>query len=127
MFPNIPFTLEAVPAPGYAFSHWTGTAGGASVTVSLNGATTISATFIPSGETVVGGTLAGDTTLLRSASPYTLSSDLIVPAGTTLTIEAGVVIHMPARRNLREPLLVPAEQYRRHEHTTCDQQQRRLD
>jgi hypothetical protein len=101
MFPNIPFTLEAVPAPGYAFSHWTGTAGGSSVTVSLNGATTISATFIPSGETVVGGTLAGNTTLLRSASPYTLSSDLIVPAGTTLTIEAGVVIHMPARRNLR--------------------------
>lgn len=43
----------------------------ASVTVSLNGATTISATFIPSGETVIGGTLAGNTNgiISRSTTP----------------------------------------------------------
>ena len=101
MFSNAPFTLQAVPAPGYAFSHWTGTAGGASVTVSLPGATTITAHFIPSGETVIGGVLAGNTVLTQAQSPYTLSDDIIVPAGTTLTIQAGVTIRMPARRHIR--------------------------
>ena len=101
MFPNIPFTLQAVPAPGYAFSHWTGTAGGASVAVSIAGPTSLTAHFIPSGETVIGGTLAGNTTLGLAGSPYTLSSDLIVPPGTTLTIQAGVVLRLPAKRHIR--------------------------
>lgn len=101
MFANTPFTLQAVPAPGFAFSHWTGTAGGAQVTVTLNGPKEIAAHFVPSGETVVGGTLSADTVLSASASPYTLSDDLLVPPGRTLTVQAGVIIRMPAGRHLR--------------------------
>ena len=101
MFPNIPFTLKAVAAPGYAFSHWTGVAGGDSITVIIAGAATITANFILSGETIIGGTLAGNTTLTAAGSPYTLSSDLIVPAGITLTVQPGVTIRMPTRRNIR--------------------------
>ncbi len=101
MFPNIAFTLQAVPAAGYVFSGWTGATGGENITETISGATTITANFIPSGETIVGGTLAGDTTLVSAGSPYSLSDDLMVPAGVTLTVQAGVTINMPPKRNIR--------------------------
>ena len=48
MYPNIPFTLKAVPAPGYAFSSWTGAASGtsASISATITGAATITANFV---------------------------------------------------------------------------------
>jgi hypothetical protein len=101
MFPNIPFTLQAVPAPGYKFSSWTGATGGDTISVTITGVKTITANFVPSGETVIGGTLSADTTLTGGASPYALSSDLIVPAGVTLTVQPGVTIEMPVRGNIR--------------------------
>lgn len=101
MFPNIAFSLKAVAAPGYAFSHWIGIAGGQSVNVTLSADASVSAVFVPSTETIVGGTLPGSTTFTQAASPYTLASDLIVPPGATLTLQAGVIIDMPAGRNIR--------------------------
>ncbi|MEO6476065.1 MAG: lamin tail domain-containing protein [Luteolibacter sp.] len=100
MFPNIAFTLQAVPAPGYVFTGWTGATGGESISLTITGAQTVTANFAASGETVIGGTLASNTTL-TTGTVYTLSGDLIVPAGITLTIPAGVVIHMPPLRNIR--------------------------
>ena len=101
MFPGIAFTLKAEPAPGYAFSSWTGASGGASTTATITGAATITANFVPVAETVIGGTLASSTTLTLAGSPYVLGSDLIVPAGITLTVQPGVNIQMPAARNIR--------------------------
>ncbi len=101
MFPNISFDLTAEAAPGYTFTGWTGAGGGASTTVTLNGAAAITANFVPSGETVTGGTLAANTTFSLAGSPYTLSEDLIVPPGLTLTLAAGVELRMPAGRNIR--------------------------
>jgi uncharacterized repeat protein (TIGR02543 family) len=101
MFPNIAFDLKAEAAPGYTFTGWTGASGGASTAVTLTGAAAITANFAVSGETVTGGTLAASTALSLAGSPYTLSDDLIVPAGMTLTIGPGVELRMPAGRNLR--------------------------
>jgi hypothetical protein len=101
MFPNLGFELEAVAAPGFVFTGWTGATGGMSTTVSLSGATAITAHFAASGETVAGGVLAASTTFTSAGSPYTLDDDLVVPPGLTLTLGAGVVIQMPAGRNLR--------------------------
>jgi hypothetical protein len=42
--------------------------------------------------TIVGGTLTGNTTWTQSSSPYQVDSSLDVPAGVTLTIEAGVTV-----------------------------------
>jgi len=101
LFPNVPFTLKAEPSPGYAFSGWDGAEGGDTITVTIANAETITANFVPSGESVIGGTLANDTTLTLAGSPYALSTDLIVPTGVTLTIQAGVTINMAAQRNIR--------------------------
>ncbi len=40
----------------------------------------------------VQGTLGGDTTWTVANSPYTLTGDVIVPAGVSLTIESGVQV-----------------------------------
>lgn len=100
LFPNIATELKAEPLPGYVFTGWTGATGGATTSVTLTGATAITAHFAASGETVLGGILAANTTL-NNATPYTLGEDLIVPPNVTLTLGAGVVFHMPAGRNLR--------------------------
>jgi len=34
-FPDIPLTLEAIPAPGYRFSHWSGSAGDSNARITL--------------------------------------------------------------------------------------------
>lgn len=104
LFPNIPFVLTAEPAPGFRFAEWTGVSGPTTepvTTTTVAGPTAITAAFTPSGETVIGGTLARDTTLLQSASPYSLHEDLIVPPHTTLTVQEGVTLHLPAHGNLR--------------------------
>lgn len=99
LFPNIATELKAEALPGYVFTGWTGVTGGATTSVTLAGGTAITAHFAASGETVLGGALASNTTL--SAGTYTLSDDLIVPPGITLTLSPGVVFQMPAGRNLR--------------------------
>ena len=48
MYPNIPFTLKAAPAPGYVFSSWTGTSGGDAINVTITSAKTITANFVQS-------------------------------------------------------------------------------
>jgi hypothetical protein len=99
IFPSAPFDLRALAAPGYVFSSWTGATGGSSISATLTGSKTITAHFVPSGETVLGGTLTANTTL--PAGSYSLSSDLIVPSGITLTLSAGATLHLPAGRNIR--------------------------
>lgn len=101
MFPNAPFTLKAIPAPGYAFSGWTGVTGGESTSLTITGASTVEAIFVTSNETLLSGTLPSDTTLSLGSSPYVITEDLIVPSGVTLTVPAGVVIRMNTERNIR--------------------------
>lgn len=101
LFPGIETALKAEAAPGFAFSGWTGLSGGAETTITLNGSAALTANFTSSGESVVGGTLASDTTFGPAGAVYTLSDDLIIPSGVNLTILPGVSIKMPANRHLR--------------------------
>ncbi len=101
VFPNLNGTLTAVPAPGYQFDSWTGISGADTTTLNTSGPIAITANFIPAPGTVVGGTLASNTTFTFAGSPYMIESDLIVPAGITLTVEAGVTLNMKSGRNIR--------------------------
>lgn len=101
LFPNIPVTLQALAAPGYTFTGWSGATGADPITLTPVGGETITANFAASGETVIGGTLAADTTLDPASPLVAIADDLIVPPGVTLTIPAGLTIRMPAKRNIR--------------------------
>lgn len=102
IFPNLNAQIVAIPAPGFQFESWSGIEGDSAVTtLNIGGATTITANFVPATGVVAGGTLASDTTFQSANSPYTITEDLIVPAGVTLTVEAGVTLNMQAGRNLR--------------------------
>jgi hypothetical protein len=99
VFPNQPFELRAEPAPGFRFAGWNGVEGEDSTTLTVASASQVSASFVASGEPVLGGTLTEDTVL--SAPYYVVAQDLIVPAGITLTISAGTELRMMPRRNVR--------------------------
>ena len=101
VFPNLPTTIEAVPAPGFAFDSWVGIEGGATATFTPAGPSTVTVNFVPTSGSVTGGALAVDTTLTPAGSPYLVTSDLVVPPGITLTIEPGVVLEMGAGSHLR--------------------------
>ena len=49
--------------------------------------------YIPASQHL-GGTLTGDTILTTTAAGYIVDSELVVPAGMTLTIEPGVVVYL---------------------------------
>ena len=100
-YPYTEFELEALPAPGFRFDHWTGADGGALTTVSFESATEITAHFVPDASTELSGELLVDTTLTTANSPYVITTDLIVPTGVTLTIEAGVALELNSQTNLR--------------------------
>jgi hypothetical protein len=99
VFPNLPFELQAEAAPGFRFAGWSGVQVPDLITLNLQTSATVSASFQPSGENLIAGTLAEDTVLTESS--YVVTDDLIVPPGTTLTLAAGVDLRMAAGRHLR--------------------------
>ncbi|MEJ6581841.1 MAG: lamin tail domain-containing protein [Akkermansiaceae bacterium] len=101
VFPDLNGSLAAIPAPGFQFDSWTGISGTDTTILNTSGAIAITANFVPAPGTVAGGTLASNTTFTFAGSPYFIESDLIVPAGITLTVDPGVTLNMKAGRNIR--------------------------
>lgn len=64
------------------------------------GRTTIDVWYDDGSVSNVGGTLASDTTWTPAQGPYVVTPHLIVPAGRTLTIEAGTTVFLGANVNL---------------------------
>lgn len=100
-FPGIATEIEALPEPGYRFDRWSDSDDGSKTTITLDGPTTLTAHFVPDASSELSGELSEDTVLTLEKSPYVITSDLIVPAGVTLTIEAGVTLKFAGQVNLR--------------------------
>lgn len=101
LFTGVPFTISAVSNPGHTFAGWAGATGGAEITLTLTGNLNVTALFSTSTETVAPGSISSDTTLTAANSPYVSDGDIVVDAGSILTIEPGVELRMPAGSNLR--------------------------
>ncbi|MEZ5324116.1 MAG: CotH kinase family protein [Verrucomicrobiales bacterium] len=95
LYSNIAFDLSAKAAPGFEFAGWSAGSNGSTISRTLTGDETLTATFRPSQESLIPATISADTTLTVAGSPYTTVGDVTVSAGSTLTIQAGVEIRMP--------------------------------
>jgi len=93
--------VKAVPAPGYRFDGWVGREDEQEFELTLNIPVLLEAQFVAADGGEISGTLAGNRTLTAAGSPYAVTDDLIVPSGTTLTIEAGARLEFERGINLR--------------------------
>ena len=100
-FEDTPAEIEAIPAPGFRFERWAGLDGGAKTILKFTGDTTITAHFSPDSSTKISGTLLSDLTLKPENSPYIITEDLLIPTGTTLSVEPGVTLQFQSGINLR--------------------------
>ncbi|MDB4353932.1 lamin tail domain-containing protein, partial [Akkermansiaceae bacterium] len=101
-FPDIDSEVVAIPAPGFRFESWEGIdATGTSASFNINSASTITANFVPANTPALGGTLTADLTLSDTTAPYLFESDLIIPAGITVTLNPGVTLEPTTLQNIR--------------------------
>lgn len=100
-FENTLTEIDAIPAPGFKFTHWSGVDGDAKTILKFVGDTTITAHFSPDSSTKLSGTLSRNLTLIPENSPYIITEDLLVQAGTTLSIKPGVTLQFQSGINLR--------------------------
>ena len=95
LYQNIAFDLTAEAAPGFVFDQWDSGAPELTFSQTLAGDVTVTANFLPSGETLVATAITSNQTLTTAGSPYTTTGDIVVDPGITLTIDPGVTIRMP--------------------------------
>lgn len=100
LFANVPVELCAEPAPGYAFSRWSNGNTNSTIEITLLNAQTITAQFVAGAETIIPSQILSDTTLTAAGSPYSVTNDLVVEAGHTLTLGPGTTLLMPPEKSI---------------------------
>jgi uncharacterized repeat protein (TIGR02543 family) len=85
-FPGVPVELEAIPKPGYTFSHWSGGSSSTepSITINMTAATQVTAHFESSGQEQLihfwffGNTIPNDRSLTELDATYSLRPDAVI-------------------------------------------------
>jgi hypothetical protein len=95
LFKNTPVELTADPAPGWRFTGWSTGDTNPTIELTLTADQAITANFTADAEKILPSLIDSDTTLTVADSPCTVTNDLIIPAGVTLTVEPGVTFRMP--------------------------------
>jgi hypothetical protein len=95
LYENIAFEMMAESAPGYEFTGWSSGEPDPAISLTLSAGSIITANFQLSGESIIPSVVNTDTLLSATASPYTSGGDIVINAGSTLTIKEGVVIRLP--------------------------------
>ncbi|MBB5351254.1 hypothetical protein HNR46_001490 [Haloferula luteola] len=92
LFQGTPVEFTAQAAPGYRFVAWRDGSTDPIRTLSLTGATTLTAQFEEGAETVLPLRVDSDLHLTENDSPYVVDGNLIVTSSATLTIDPGVTL-----------------------------------
>ncbi len=100
LYQNRPVELTAEPAPGYSFVQWSNGNTNSTIEITLTGAQTLTAVFQSGAETIIPSSIISDLTLPAAGSPYSVTNDLVVQPGATLTLDAGVKLLMPAGKSI---------------------------
>ena len=100
LFTGRPVEVTAEPAPGYAFVQWSNGDTNSTTEITLAGAASLTATFQAGAETIINSFINSDLTLTAAGSPYTVTNDLLIVSNSTLTIDAGVTLFMPAGKSI---------------------------
>ena len=98
-FRDHPLHLTAVPAPGWEVVGWSGISDSTSILYTCETDTSFIALFQPSTGNILPAQIQENTTLLGNQTYY-VSENLQIPAGLTLTLEAGVEILMPEQGHI---------------------------
>ena len=93
-FKNTPLVLRAEPVIGYRFTGWVAVSDSATITPLCSVDTVFTAVFQASDEVLLPELISSDL-ILTPGQPYAIVHDLMIPAGVTLTLEAGVELRMP--------------------------------
>lgn len=99
VFEGLPCHAIAEPAPGYHFLSWSNGATTARIDFAVTAEMALTATFFPTGETILPPVIDTDRTL--AAGDYVSNGTITVPAGVTLTIDAGVTLRLPQETDIR--------------------------
>ncbi|MDA0814516.1 MAG: CotH kinase family protein, partial [Verrucomicrobia bacterium] len=100
VFEGLPCYAIAEPAPGYRFLKWSNGKTTARIDFSISSDTSLTATFFPTGETLLPPVIGVDRTLAADGN-YTSNGTVVVPAGVTLTIEKGATLRLLPEADLR--------------------------
>ncbi|MGJ8643033.1 MAG: lamin tail domain-containing protein [Luteolibacter sp.] len=100
IFQNIDFDLTVEALPGYTFTGWTGATGGSTLDLNLATATTLTAHFVASSETLITSPLTTNINI-PAGDIATFSGDLIIPSGFSLSLGSGSQLLVPVGKNIR--------------------------
>ncbi|NQT61324.1 MAG: CotH kinase family protein [Candidatus Marinimicrobia bacterium] len=101
-FSDVPLRISAIPDAGSRFVGWISgiEAQSNSISITLSGDSTVTAIFEVVDQSMLGSTIASNTTLNLTDSPFLAQGDVVVEANVTLNIEAGVEIQMAGQANI---------------------------
>jgi len=102
LFANKQVTVKAMPNPGYQFVKWDGSLNNyepfMQITISEN--ITLEPIFEPVNQNTIPSAINENLELLSEFSPYSTRGDIYIYENTTLSVEEGVEINMPANTNI---------------------------
>jgi hypothetical protein len=100
VFQGLPCYAIAEPAPGYRFLNWSNGETTERIDFSISSETSLTATFFPTGETLLPPIIGADRTLAADEN-YAANGSVAVPDGVTLTIEQGATLRLLPEADLR--------------------------